>query len=568
MVARCRRRNNFENAKTQCLGKRDKSFAGRIDVHAVEICSVINERDEYYTTSSCSGRCFLYRGKGVKSSSGKLDDGVSNDVFERCRIAHELVADARRYFDLSTLQDDPTGGADPVRSIGQFDHAHQLLRLQSASSGGETEQASNVQEMEVSVVSRTDQAVWLRFEPFILHVSCRTQSAAAALMAAARPTFKNVGLTAWRDGKYLVAIWGDEGLDMPLSLPNGQSLYVSQEEWLAELVNERHERNWTKIDRFVEAVRSMPPLFDDEEHHPEEENGVPLPKSYDVIGDIALLHNMPEGDEVERLRIGEAIMKKNKAIKVCVVRTSNLMGSGRAAGTSGMRVIAGIDRSPLITTHTEYGTRCVVDLERTFFSPRMGRERIRICQQVARGEDVLVLFAGIGMEALQICSRTEASSVVAIELNPTAAECARRGHRLLQRSKSVKCVGAADRLQIIEGDVLEVLPTMKRKSVDRILAPRPKDGSLDGDLGNGECGSRFLDALLPLLKEKGECHFYDFCADHEFPACERTKRAVGDACARNGLSMDVITVANAGSVAMRQLRVCMDFRVNTKQIST
>jgi tRNA (guanine37-N1)-methyltransferase len=225
-------------------------------------------------------------------------------------------------------------------------------------------------------------------------------------------------------------------------------------------------------------------------------------------------------------------------------------------------ILAGIDRSPLVTTHTEYGTRCVVDLNHTFFSPRMGPERIRICQQVARGEAVLVLFAGVGMEALQIASRTEASSVVAVELNPVAVQCARRGHRMLERSKSVKCVGAADRLEIIEGDVLKVLPTFARKMFDRVLAPRPKEGALDGDLGSGDSGAPFLDALLPLLKEGGECHWYDFCADHEFPTCERTKRVIEAVCERNHLSMRVIHVANAGSVAQRQLRVCVDFKIS------
>ena len=344
---------------------------------------------------------------------------------------------------------------------------------------------------------------------------------------------------------------------------SSQSLYVGHEEWLAQLVNERHERNWNKIHRFVQAVRDMPPVQDDVEIDDGDELAVP--KSFDVIGDIALLSSMPEGDEAERRRIGEAIMKKNKAIKLCVARTSNLEGTERAPGTSGMTIIAGIERSPLIATHTEYGTTCVVDLERTFFSPRMGPERIRICQQVARGEDVLVLFAGVGMEALQIASRTEAHSVVAVEMNRTAVQCARRGHRRLQRSKSIKCVGAADRLQIIEGDVLDVLPTMKRKSFDRILAPRPKEGALDGDLGSGDCGAPFLDALLPLLKDEGELHWYDFAADHEFPACERTRKAIDDACDRQGLTMNVIHVANAGSVAMRQLRVCMDVKVREQR---
>jgi len=155
-------------------------------------------------------------------------------------------------------------------------------------------------------------------------------------MAAARPAFKNVGLTSWHcdditdddDGvvvadygdddrgsnysmmdddvhsynntnshnhqqqqqqqknqckkgkcpRYLVAIWGDEGLDMPLSLPTSPSrgLYYhpdtstadnpddsssssknSNAEWLASLVNERHARNWKKIERFVESMKSL-----------------------------------------------------------------------------------------------------------------------------------------------------------------------------------------------------------------------------------------------------------------------------------------------------------------------
>jgi hypothetical protein len=130
-------------------------------------------------------------------------------------------------------------------------------------------------------------------------------------MALARPTFKNVGLTSWNHvgsedndddddeddevdnnndrsignninkavissknqqckgggPRYLVAIWGDEGLDMPLSLPctpsrgifynceddekeksssgggGGSGAGVKNAEWLAQLVNERHTRN-------------------------------------------------------------------------------------------------------------------------------------------------------------------------------------------------------------------------------------------------------------------------------------------------------------------------------------
>ena len=218
-----RRRKDFENAKAQCLGKRDKSFQGRIDPRAVDICALINERDDCYTTSSCAGRCFMYCGSGVKATSD----------FQRFRISHEKVREPERYFDLSTIDTDPTGGGDPIRTIGQYENS-------LGDKKGMTDSPIELRE-------RSD-LIWLRFEPFILHVACQSLSAASGLMAAARPAFKNVGLTTWKDSRYLVAIWGDEGLEMPLTTKAGIQLH-NDSNWLAELVNERHERNWQKIER-------------------------------------------------------------------------------------------------------------------------------------------------------------------------------------------------------------------------------------------------------------------------------------------------------------------------------
>ena len=569
--------NNFAHRKIQCLGKRDKSSAGRIDPKAVDICALINSTfDEFYTTSSCAGRCFLYRGQGTKSHNKNINH--ANTHFSRFRISHDLVRDPERYFNLETIDSDLSGGGDPIRTVSQFDHAEQLLLLHEQSvnvvvnegdhdssirwknpeTPGENKGTTDV------VVDDDDGSIWLRFEPFILHVACRSLEAASTLMNAARPVFKNVGLTAWNhQAKYLVAIWGDEGLDMPLCAPGGLPLFHSTQhrQWLADLVNQRHKRNWEKIDRFVQQVRQI-------DHIPEgatqegDASVDSVPKSYDVVGDIAILNSISDRREEDEREIGEAIMEKNKGIKVVVARQSKLNGSERAPGTQGLRVIAGMNRSPLITTHSEYGIRCVIDLERTFFTPRMGPERLRICQQVARGEKVLVLFAGVCMDALQIAGRTEAEQVIAVELNKDAVECGRRSHRMLERNKAVKCVGAAERLQIIHEDVLEVLPTLLPGSFDRIVAPRPKQGTPDGDLGDGEGGIEFLEAIVPILKPNvGECHWYDFVADHEFPNCERVKRLLEKVCSKHSLKVEIIHVAKVGSVAMRQYRICIDFRV-------
>ena len=257
-----------------------------------------------------------------------------------------------------------------------------------------------------------------------------------------------------------------------------------------------------------------------------------------------------------------------KITKICVARTNPLTTSDRSPGTSGLIQLAGPSRNPIITSHYEYGIKCVVDLNHTFFSPRMAPERLRLSQQVARGERVLVVFAGVGMEALQIVARTEATEVVTIERNEVAVQCLRRAKRMLERNKTATCPGsgkgAAERLKIMEGDAMDILPTLKKGGFDRIVAPRPKEGAMDGDLGTGDAGTPFLLAMLPLLKLKGDVHWYDFAADHEWPRCDRTRKSVEIVCRSLGLEMEVIHVAKVGSVAKRQLRVCMDFRITGK----
>eukprot|EP00804_Cyclotella_cryptica_P013689 CCRYP_016130-RA/>CCRYP_016130-RA protein AED:0.07 eAED:0.07 QI:0/0/0.5/1/0/0.5/2/91/696 len=680
----------FAQRKLVVLSKRDKSSAGRIDPRAVAICSAINSRNEYYTTSSCSGRCFLYVGDGIKSwhksdgnniSSIAGRDGVhgkmivesGNDFdeataeasnkmgfFQRFRVSHEKITNPTRYFNLQTLTTDATGGCgDPIPSVGQFENfgnnaafrekleknSNNLTPSLEINSDAETQ----VLQGEVKGQhTETETPIWLRYEPFILHVMCRSLKSASVLMSLARPSFKNVGLTSWntsdspdedddediihnfgegndakdavnrlgdnnrnrqpkgRGAKYLVAIWGDEGLDMPLSLPSSprRGLFynpdseseASNAEWLAQLVNERHMRNWSKIERFVEAVKSMAEgqevdtepyesiqdetgtsgleefegdwyrekhddLGDGANSHEYNSNsarsarltsGLPIPRSYDIIGDVAVLNSVPEGNE-EVLKM------------ICVARTNSLSTTDRSPGENGFLQLAGPPRYPIVTSHYEYGIKCVVDLHHTFFSPRMAPERLRLSQQVARGERVLVVFAGIGMEALLIAARTEASEVVAIEKNAVAAECLRRAKRMLERNKTATCPGsgkgAAERLHIMEGDALDILPTLDIETYDRIIAPRPKEGALDGDLGTGDAGAQFLSAMLPLLKSKGEMHWYDFAADHELPRCDRTRRTLEGACQSLGLKMEVIHVSKVGSVAKRQLRVCVDFRI-------
>ena len=148
---------------------------------------------------------------------------------------------------------------------------------------------------------------WLRFEPFILHVCCRDLVAAAALMAAARGVFKNVGLQGFDSSKLIVAIWGDEGLDMPLTTPEGLFLFQGQESWLQSLINSRHERNWSKIDRFTSLIRLMEDPVPSSEPAATAGDEDEL-KHFDVVGDVAIVNVKPKEDLT---KLGNAILKQD-----------------------------------------------------------------------------------------------------------------------------------------------------------------------------------------------------------------------------------------------------------------
>ncbi len=530
----------FYAQKEQTLLKRDRSSRGRIDPHAVPICALINQRDDFFTLSSCSGRCYLYEGVGNKSANGDTKKGEA--AFGRYRVNHELVEDAERYFDLSTSATDRTGGADDIPEVGQYD------LFASADDDEDPRMPPDSVACEPGEIDDSA-TTWLRYEAFILHVQCRTLASADALVAAARSAgFKTTGVQNASGKKIIVFVLGDEGLEMPLTDASGNIMDFDRR-WLKKLCNERQLRNWDKIKRFEKTVEEMP-----------ERPGAP--RHYDVVGDVAIIHSVDGDEEV----IGAEILSSNSAIKVVAVQTKALEGSERSMP---VRIIAGnksrLRDGSLVTTHQEHTIKCVVDLAGVFFSPRMGPERIRLTNCVARGENVLVLFAGVGMEGLMIAGRREAARVTMVEKNPRAVECQVKGREMLRRNKAV--VGgseSAKKVEIIEADAMEALTDLEKDKYHRVICPRPKMAGEDGDLGVGSGGMDFLKALLPVLRDGGEVHWYDFAADWELESgLQRTKEAIQGVCG----DVEWLWHGKAGSatIAKRQYRVCIDFRVRRKQ---
>lgn len=52
----------FRRWKAQCLSKADLSRKGSVDEDVVELVHLLNEREQFFTTSSCAGRIILLDG--------------------------------------------------------------------------------------------------------------------------------------------------------------------------------------------------------------------------------------------------------------------------------------------------------------------------------------------------------------------------------------------------------------------------------------------------------------------------------------------------------------------------
>jgi tRNA wybutosine-synthesizing protein 3 len=77
---------NFLNNKKTFLSKLDKSKKGDIDEKVIPLLKIINSKDNYYTTSSCSGRIYLWSGSGKKNECHWL------------KVSHELIDE--KFFEL------------------------------------------------------------------------------------------------------------------------------------------------------------------------------------------------------------------------------------------------------------------------------------------------------------------------------------------------------------------------------------------------------------------------------------------------------------------------------------
>jgi tRNA (guanine37-N1)-methyltransferase len=214
-----------------------------------------------------------------------------------------------------------------------------------------------------------------------------------------------------------------------------------------------------------------------------------LPRSFDVIGDIAIL-DIPEGSEPFSEAIARGVMEVDPHVRLVLKESSQVGGAFR---TRRFEVQAGSGGTE--TVHQEYSCRYRLDVSRVYFNPRLSSERMRVARQVRPGELVVDMFAGVGPYSILIAKLQPRSTVYSVDINPSAVEYLK---------ENVFANHVADRVVPMLGDVEELARVRLRGIADRVVMNFPSESS------------RYLAAASRILKDEGGLmHFYTFAARDE-----------------------------------------------------
>lgn len=216
--------------------------------------------------------------------------------------------------------------------------------------------------------------------------------------------------------------------------------------------------------------------------------------SFDIVGDIAIIR-LTEASEKNATTIADALMHVHGNVRAVLAQTSAIGGEFRLRK---LMHIAGENRAT--TVHRESGCVFQVDLDKCYFSPRLGYERSRIAKIVKPDEIVVNMFAGVGCFSIIIAKHVKSARVFSIDLNPSAVALMQDNIRLNR---------VYGRVIPLIGDAKIIVEHQLRGQADRVLMPLP------------EKALQYLPPAVSALKPSGgwiHVHAFEHATKAEDPA--------------------------------------------------
>ena len=222
-----------------------------------------------------------------------------------------------------------------------------------------------------------------------------------------------------------------------------------------------------------------------------------IPRSYDIIGNIAILEfekpnriNNSKYDEIKK-QVAIAVIDVNKNVLSVYEKGSEIKGSYRLRD---LTYLAGENNTE--TIHKENDCVFHLDVKSTYFSPRLVYERRRIAESRIQENEVIVdMFSGVGTFSIQI-AKFHPVKIYAFDLNPNA-------YSFLKKNIGLnKLLGKIFSYNMNIRDLINPSNQLGKKlynKIDRIIMNLPEDSI------------NFIDIACFLMKKSGGIlHFYQF----------------------------------------------------------
>lgn len=251
---------------------------------------------------------------------------------------------------------------------------------------------------------------------------------------------------------------------------------------------------------------------------------------YDILGNIAMI-KFPRGMKLgAKKKFAEKFLKTHVHVTTVLEKSAKIHGRLRTPTT---KFVSGVKTKEAI--YKENGCVFRLNVDSCYFSPRLAAERNEVAGLVKKDENVLVMFGGVAPFAIVIAKHSRAKKVVSIELGKIPSQYA------LENVKRNKLTN----VEIIQGNVRRILPTMKEK-FSRVVMARPN------------LKDNFLDVAFSIVKKNGMIHYYGFYLESEK---EKMIEMISDEAKKSKKNIKILKVKKAGDIGVKKFRFRVDVKV-------
>ncbi len=254
-------------------------------------------------------------------------------------------------------------------------------------------------------------------------------------------------------------------------------------------------------------------------------------RAFDVLGNIAIVKFPRDFKLIDKKKFANKLLKENNSIKTVLEKVGKFSGRLRKMQT---KHLAGERTKEVL--YRENGCTFRFNIDTTYFSSRLSNERKEIASKIKKGDNVLVMFAGVAPFSIVIARNSKPKKVCSNEINREANKYAKLNIEL----NKVK-----DKVELIPGDIKKVIPKLKQK-FDVIVMPRP------------QLKDTFLKEVFKVSKKGTRIFYYDFCKETEVNLIvDKIKQEAKQAKKK----IKILKTKSAGEIAPYKIRVRVDFKV-------